>query len=81
MSPVFCLQIVYPNGDLVRLPGGGVLEQNLVDHLVSHIQQRRTGLFTTEAQVETAIRDGIVDALMAMKLETVSLAIKQGPPL
>ena len=75
-EPMFLLQIVYPDGTVVRFPAGGSLESNLIASCVSHIQMRPTGLLRTEAQVATAITAGITDALMALKLQTVPFALR-----
>lgn len=68
--PVFMLQIVTPEGDLVRLPGGSNLEFDLIEACVAKIKQRPTGMLRTEAQVEKAVREGIAEAIDVLKRQT-----------
>jgi hypothetical protein len=73
MSSHLLLQIVYPNGEVVRLPGGGnppregTLEADLIQTLTNEIVSRGVGLFRTSAHVEVDIREGIVKALQDFK--------------
>lgn len=67
------LQIVDESGVVVRLPAGGVLEQDLIESCVAAIGRRPIGLFTTTAQVEQAIRAGMREAIHALKAQTVRL--------
>jgi hypothetical protein len=64
------LQIVYPDGTVVRLPAGGPLEAEMVDLLTRTIMAKGVGLFRSEAHVEQDIRSGIRDALMGLKHQT-----------
>jgi hypothetical protein len=64
------LQIVWDNGQLVTLPAGGQLEIDLIETCVKHILAKGVGVFRTETHVEQDIRDGIREAIMALKDQT-----------
>lgn len=64
------LQIVYPDGSLVRFPAGGDLELNLIDVAVKHILAKGVGVFRGEAHVEQDIRDGLSEAIFSLKEQT-----------
>lgn len=70
--PVFYLQIVearspYP---VVRIPGGGVLERDLVKTCTEAIVAKGVGIFKTEAFVKKAIMAGITEAITELKRES-----------
>lgn len=73
MANQFFLQIVYPNGETVRFPGGGnpprdhTLEADLIEIITKDIVSRGVGLFRTTAHVELDIREGIRKALQDFK--------------
>ena len=73
MASRLMLQIVYPNGEVVRLPGGGnpprqgSLEADLIDLLTNEIVKRGVGLFRTEAHVKADIHEGAQKALQDFK--------------
>ncbi len=70
-QPLFLIQIVRTeDGAVATLPGGGPLEANLIELIVSHIIPKGVGLFRTSHHVEKDIRDGIKDAIMSMKQQT-----------
>lgn len=92
-SPRFLLQIVDPQekgSPVVRLPGGGELELDLVKacadesvtRAVDAIRARGVGFGRTEAHVlqvvqdemPRAIRDGMAEAIRALKRKTTSVA-------
>lgn len=73
-EPVFLLQIVDRQGSVVRLPGGGVLERDLIDACTRAIVARGVGVLRTEAHVRQAITDGITDTIRALKRETAAVA-------
>lgn len=64
------LQIVHPDGTLVRLPGGGTLERDLVDACTAAILAKGVGILQTQAQVAGKIRAGITEAIFALKSDT-----------
>jgi hypothetical protein len=68
---MFLLQIVYPDGAVVRLPAGGKLELQLIDELTAAIVDRGVGFLKTEAHVEADIRDGLKSGLLAFKKQIV----------
>jgi hypothetical protein len=72
--PGFLLQIVRQDGSVVRIPAGGALEGDLIDLCVHYICAKPVGLFHTAAQVEIAVRQGLVEALMAYKLQAGAVA-------
>lgn len=72
-EPLFYLQIAHPDGTVVRTHGGGALERDFVAACTENIAVRGVGFFKTEAQVRTAIRDGIADTIRQLKWETVAV--------
>lgn len=77
MGPIFFLQIAYPDGRVVQLPAGGALERDLIDVCTRAIVKRGVGVFKTEAQVTQAIRDGITEAILDLKRESVQAVGKR----
>lgn len=72
MEPVFLLQIVDRSGQVAQLPAGGQLEADLVALFTSHIMAKGVAL-KSAAHVQQDIRDGIHDAIMALKKQTIAL--------
>ena len=74
-KPLFLLQIVRadPPHEVVRFPGGGPLERNLIHACTEAIVARGVGLLKTERQVKAAITAGITDAIRELKWDTRSL--------
>lgn len=71
MRTVYLLQIVsVEDGTVAQLPAGGALEADLTEIIVAAVRRRPIGLFRTGAQVETAVRDGIQDAMRAIKAQS-----------
>jgi hypothetical protein len=73
-EPSFLIQIIDRGDRVAILPGGGPLEANLIDLCTKQIMSKGVGLFKTEAAVEKAIRDGMAEALLSLKLKTMSIA-------
>jgi hypothetical protein len=71
-TPIFLLQIVTPEGDSVRFPGGGRLEKDLIAAITTGVSQR-IGPVTTRARVEEAVRNAAHSAIYDLKLETVKI--------
>lgn len=70
---MFLLQIVKaepPYEVVARVPGGGPLERQLIDHCVAIISKRRLGWFTSEAKVKQAISEGMAEAILDLKNDT-----------
>lgn len=71
-EPVFKLQIVYPDGTLLRFNAGNPLEDPCSDpkcvecRIVDEVCKRGVGIFRTKAQV----RKAIAEAFMALKEKT-----------
>lgn len=74
-APLFLLQIVKatPPHEVVRLPGGGPLERDLIQACTEAIVQRGVGLLKTERQVKAAIAAGITEAIRDLKWDTRGL--------
>lgn len=73
-EPVFYIQIVHVGtGAVARVPGGGRLEADLTNLFVRYIMAKGVGFFKTEKHVEQDVRDGIKDAIMAMKQQTTAI--------
>lgn len=71
--PLFLIQIVRTeDGAVATIPGGGPLEANLIELIVSHIMSKGVVL-KTRRHIEQDIRDGIRDAIMSMKEQTKNL--------
>jgi hypothetical protein len=73
-QPTFFLQIVDRSGKVAHLPGGGQLEADLIDLVTTVVMAKGVGLFKTSKHVEQDIRDGMKEALMGLKAQTVTLA-------
>jgi hypothetical protein len=72
--PVFYLQIVDRDGIVVEpFPGGGALERDLIDACTRAILAKGVG-FKPSAHVEQDIRDGMAEAILDLKRETIPLA-------
>jgi hypothetical protein len=71
-QPIFLLQIVTPEGERVRLPGGGHMERDLIAAITAGVSQR-IGPVTTRARVEAAVREAATKAIYELKLETVKV--------
>ena len=73
MASHLLLQIVYPNGEVVRFPGGGnpprqgPLEADLIELITTEIVSRGVGLLRTEAHVKHDIEEGTRKALQDFK--------------
>jgi len=74
-GPVFLLQIVSPEGEVARFPGGGLLERNLIDDIVM-LTSRRLSWWNTKRSVEQAVRDATAEAILALKRETVGIVMR-----
>jgi len=67
------IQIVYPNGDVVRFPGGGnpprqqTLEADLIEMITKEIVKLGVGLFRSSKHVEADVREGTRKALQDFK--------------
>jgi len=72
-DPIFFLQIVDKNGRVAHLPGGGPLEVNLHEVITKAIMSKGVGFFKTEKSVERSIREGIREAILNLKMETIKL--------
>jgi len=70
-QPLFYLQIVDPAGQVLRLPGGGTLERNLIEHLAKGVMRHRWGLFVPIWRVKGAIQKGIHEAILELKMATL----------
>lgn len=68
---MFLLQIVTPEGHVVRFPGGGPMEADLVARATERTIERGVGLFRTESQVRAALAEGISEAIYELKEETL----------
>lgn len=70
-KPIFLLQIVEAdNSDVIaRVPGGGPLEADLVETIVTCVLARGVS-FKTQAHVRKDLTDGIRDAIMGLKAQT-----------
>lgn len=70
--PIFLLQIVdaQPPHDVVRLPGGGALEADLIEVCAAAIVKRGVGMFRTEAHVRQAVTEGMTEAIRGLKAQT-----------
>ena len=67
----FLLRIVDQDEAVVTLRAGGALEANLTELFVRHILALGVGFGRTEAHVEADIRQGIKDAIMSLKAQTI----------
>lgn len=68
--PLFLLQIVdTEDGATARIPGGGPLEANLTELIVTHVLNKGVS-WKSRKHVEEDIRQGVRDAIMSMKEQT-----------
>lgn len=74
-GPVFLLQIVTPEGEVARFPGGGLLERNLIDAIAMETAKRLRWIHT-KAGVEKAVREATAEAILALKRETVGIVMR-----
>lgn len=64
------LQIVDDKGAVVTVPTYGPLEVAFVDAVVTAVAAYPIGVFRTKAQVQYAIRRGLVDVFRTLKAQT-----------
>ena len=71
-QPRFLLQIVDADAPhaVVRLPGGGPLEIELITACWTAVKAKGVGFAKSEAQVERAFMDGMTEAIRALKWQT-----------
>lgn len=74
-GPVFLLQIVTPEGEVARFPGGGLLERNLIDDIVM-LTAKRLSWMNSKRSVEQAVREATAEAILALKRETVGIVMR-----
>lgn len=67
-NPPFYLQISDEDGHVLRTHAGGKQEADLVDLITMHVMSRKVGLFRTTNTVRQAVKDGITDAIQAIKI-------------
>lgn len=72
------LQLVYPDGRLLRFHAGEAVELELRQAIKAEILARGVGVFRTEAHVAQDIEDGIEAAFEKFKA-TVSPSLVVGP--
>ncbi len=70
-EPVFRLQIVYPDGSNLMFDGGSAFERDLIRSCRESIMKRGVGVLRTEKQVAKAITEGMTEAIMGLKRETL----------
>ncbi len=72
--PLFLIQIVrVEDGAVATIPGGGPLEANLTELIVSHIMGKGV-ILKTRKHIEQDVREGIKDAIMSLKEQTAKIA-------
>jgi hypothetical protein len=64
---MFVLQIAHPDGVLARFPAGGPLEREFIEACVTRALAKGVGIFKTQAQVETALREAVTEAIWNLK--------------
>lgn len=68
---LFLIQIVdTDSGTVVQLPGGGQLEQDLIQSVTDAVVAKGVGFLKTEAQVRVAIQAGFTETIRKMKMLT-----------
>lgn len=72
-EPVYLLQIVNPQGVVVRFPGGGPMEKDIVEACVKKIAAKYVGLLKTQKQVEARVREAVAEAIYELKAETIKV--------
>lgn len=70
-EPVFRLKLVYADGSELVFDGGGAFERDLRRVCREAIVKRGVGFFRTEAHVAKDIEDGIHEAIMSLKRESL----------
>lgn len=73
-EPVFRLKLVYADGSELVFDGGGAFERDLIVACRDEIVKRGVGVGRTEAHVAQDIEDGIREAIMSLKRESVRVA-------
>lgn len=70
-EPVFRLKLVYADGSELLFDGGGVFERDLISACQEAVIRRGVGFGRTEAHVAQDIKDGITEAIMSLKRESL----------
>lgn len=68
-TPPFMLQIVDQDGVVIRTAAGGRHEVDFISSCVDKIMPLGVGVFKTSKHVEADIRQGIKDAIHAIKVK------------
>lgn len=61
------LQIVYPNGEVFRMPAGGPLEMELENTLAAKLLEKDIGRMRSKAQVVEAFREAFQEVMYEFK--------------
>lgn len=73
-QPVFLIQIVdVERHQVVRIPGGGQLERNLIQEVVKRTVSRGVGYFRSEEHVSKAITEAITEVVRELKMGTLEV--------
>lgn len=65
------LQIVWPDGRVVRVPAGGPIEKELIDDVVNRMRTRRVGLLKNKAQVCAEVEAAMRESFSELKNRTL----------
>ncbi len=74
MNPVvrshLLLQIVYPSGEVFKMPAGGLLEMDMEDELAQALMREGVGVLKSAASVERSFRKAFREAMYKFKDKT-----------
>lgn len=68
---MFRLKLVYADGSELMFDGGGIFERDMIQACKAAIVKRGVGVACTEAHVAKDIEDGITEAIMSLKRESL----------
>lgn len=68
-SPPFYLQLADADGVIIRTRCGGKQEADLIESIVRKVLEKGVGFFKTSNHVENDLREGIKDAILAIKVK------------
>lgn len=73
---MYQLQVVHPDGTILRFNAGETVEMDLRAEIKAAILKRDVGFLKTQAQVAEAIDAGIADALESFKAKIAPWKVK-----
>jgi len=69
--PTLLLQIIWPDGTVVRSPAGGKFEKKLIADVAARVAKKKVGILTTQAQASERVREALEESFAELKERTL----------